>query len=226
MKTVVSNILLITAALHLFSCKTPHTNGMLHTEKTESSELSQAPFDLLKSYMAGQFSSQVQSQQDSDFFDIRLRMEPVHRWNNSGNEFYLYVEQAMAATLQKPYRQRMYKVVADDETHFTSQIYLLPNASRFIGKSGNDSLFTILTADSLELKAGCEVHLTYDSSKRIFAGSTRNRTCPSERSGASWTSSEVTISKDGMVSWDRGWNTTGEQVWGAKKGGYDFKKLH
>jgi hypothetical protein len=27
-----------------------------------------------------------------------------------------------------------------------------------------------------------------------------------------------------MVSWDRGYNDEGEQVWGAEKGGYRFVK--
>lgn len=27
-----------------------------------------------------------------------------------------------------------------------------------------------------------------------------------------------------MLSWDRGWNDAGEQVWGAEKGGYHFER--
>ncbi|UCF65342.1 MAG: hypothetical protein JSW33_05800 [bacterium] len=36
--------------------------------------------------------------------------------------------------------------------------------------------------------------------------------------------SEVIIKKNEMVGWDRGFNTGKEQVWGAEKGSYTFKK--
>ena len=38
-----------------------------------------SPFELLKQYMSGSFSSELQSKNDSDYFDIRLRMEPIWR---------------------------------------------------------------------------------------------------------------------------------------------------
>jgi hypothetical protein len=34
----------------------------------------------------------------------------------------------------------------------------------------------------------------------------------------------VTIWPDRLISWDRGWNDKGQQVWGAEKGGYIFVK--
>jgi len=36
---------------------------------------------------------------------------------------------------------------------------------------------------------------------------------------------EVVITETQMVSWDRGFDAGGKQVWGAEKGGYVFKKL-
>jgi hypothetical protein len=32
------------------------------------------------------------------------------------------------------------------------------------------------------------------------------------------------VGPNGMVSWDRGYNDAGQQVWGAEKGGYEFVK--
>jgi len=57
-----------------------------------------------------------------------------------------------------------------------------------------------------------------------FAGSTLSRMCGSSLRGATWASSEVVITADGMVSWDRGWDDTGAQVWGAEKAGYRFDR--
>jgi len=37
-----------------------------------------------------------------------------------------------------------------------------------------------------------------------------------------YTTSKVSLSEKGMVSWDKVWNDQGVQVWGADKGGYEF----
>ncbi len=179
-------------------------------------------FQFLRQCMIGDFSSALQAQSDSDFFDIRLRMVPI--WPADESTFYLYVEQAVATSMDKPYRQRIYKVIKDDNTHFTSYIYTVANPLRLAGKNGDDAIFTQLTTDSLILKDGCEVKLTLDQENMTFAGSTGDRTCPIDRSGAAWTTSKVTIDETRMISWDQGWNAEGKQVWGAVKGGYIFLK--
>ena len=43
--------------------------------------------------------------------------------------------------------------------------------------------------------------------------------------GASYASSIVTLTPKYLLSWDRGYNKEGEQVWGAEKGGYMFRKI-
>jgi len=179
-------------------------------------------FHLLKSYMSGEFSSTLQSQQDSDFFDIRLRMVPI--WNSTATTFYLYVEQAVSTSIDKPYRQRIYKVEKINETEFVSHIYTVAAPSRFVGKNGDDPLFNQLTVDSLQIKDGCSVYLNFNEKTNDFSGATKDGTCPSERQGAKFASSKVTINSKQMVSWDQGWNEEGKQVWGATKGGYIFVK--
>lgn len=180
-------------------------------------------FTFLRLCMQGEFSSQAQSLEDKDYFDIRLRMIPI--WPDSGPDaFYLYVEQSVATSLEKPYRQRIYKVVRVDDMHFVSHIYTMPQPERFTGKKSDDAIFKTFEPDSLQLKEGCEVHLTYVPEKSGFTGSTGEKTCPSDRSGAAWATSKVDIDEEKMVSWDQGWDVAGNQVWGAKKGGYIFMK--
>jgi hypothetical protein len=179
-------------------------------------------FTFLKRCMNGEFSSEEQSKNDTDYFDIRLRMVPI--WNSDDKIFYLYVEQAVATSLEKPYRQRVYKVEKINELAFVSHIYMVNRPERLTGKKGSDTIFKELTPDSLKIKDGCEVYLTYNPKEQIFKGATKLNTCPSDRSGASWATSEVTMCETQMVSWDQGWDATGKQVWGATKGGYIFKK--
>jgi hypothetical protein len=77
---------------------------------------------------------------------------------------------------------------------------------------------------TIELKQGCEVVLKRVE-KNKFSGSTGDKTCPSELRGASFANSIVTVTKDGIVSWDQGFDKDGKQVWGAEKGGYKFVKI-
>ena len=182
----------------------------------------QEPFSLLRQFMSGSFSSELQSKNDSDYFDIRLRMEPI--WKSSENEFYLYVEQAMSTALDKPYRQRIYRVVKQSDDRFISYIYTMNAPQRFTGKTGSDTIFNAITPDSLKVLEGCEVTLTFNGELMQFEGATADKTCPSTRSGATYTTSRVVIGAQGMNSWDQGWNDAGTQVWGATKGGYSFLK--
>lgn len=179
-------------------------------------------FQYLKECMSGDFSSQLQSEQDSDYFDIRLRMVPI--WKSTSTTFFLYVEQAVSSSIDKPYRQRIYKVEKLGDTDFVSHIYTVAAPSRLVGKKGDDPIFQQLTEDSLQIKDGCEVFLKYHSSSKDFSGATKDGTCPSERQGAKFASSKVMITANQMVSWDQGWNEEGKQVWGAAKGGYIFVK--
>jgi hypothetical protein len=42
--------------------------------------------------------------------------------------------------------------------------------------------------------------------------------------GATYATSEVVINKQMLESWDRGWDASGKQMWGATKSGYQFVK--
>ena len=75
-------------------------------------------FKTLQAYMEGSFNSAEQSKNDSDFFDIRLRMVPI--WQSTPEVFYLYVEQAVANYQEKPYRQRIYRVVKQSDDRFVT----------------------------------------------------------------------------------------------------------
>ena len=179
-------------------------------------------FQYLRQCMIGNFSSATQAASDSDFFDIRLRMVPI--WTATEKEFYLYVEQSVATSQDKPYRQRIYKVVQENDNSFVSYIYTVNQPLRLTGQNSDAPIFKQLTPDSLLLKDGCEVRLSFDTKTLSFLGSTGEKTCPSDRSGAAWATSKVDINETRMISWDQGWNQEGKQVWGAVKGGYIFVK--
>lgn len=174
----------------------------------------------LHSWMTGNFSSAEQAAQDTNYFDITLRMVPV--WEGQPDAYWLYVEQAVTTMLDRPYRQRLYQLKAQDSTHFTSAVYSLPNPKDFIGSVATDSLWKSITPDSLELLQGCAIHLEYKDS--VFVGGTHEKDCLNSWGEAAYATSEVGINPHVLKSWDRGWDSTGVQVWGAENGGYVFVK--
>jgi hypothetical protein len=176
----------------------------------------------LLSWMQGSFSSRDQAEADGDFHDIRLHM--VRIWPGRGDGPWLYVEQAAGDSQDKPYRQRVYRLVPQPDGGITSEVYTFASPLRFAGAWTEEAPLAALTPDSLAVRQGCAVYLRWHSQGRYF-GSTRDQDCQSQLRGASYATSEVTILPDKIISWDRGFDAAGEQVWGAIKGGYVFTKI-
>lgn len=176
----------------------------------------------LCNYMSGSFSSNLQSQMDSDYFDIRLHMIPI--WSERNNEFWLYVEQALATMQEKPYRQRIYKVLALDDNRFESVVYEMHEPLQYAGAWKDQSKLSMLSPDDLILREGCSIILQWNEAG-YFEGKTGDNTCASNLRGASFATSEVKIYADTLISWDRGFDANRQQVWGAEKGGYIFNKI-
>jgi len=176
---------------------------------------------LLKEYMSGAFNSQLQSESDSAYFPIALHMKPI--WKNREDGFWLYVEQAMMSMAEKPYRQRVYHLHETNDQKLISEVYELRDPLRFAGDYESDEPLTGQTIDSLIHRSGCAIGLERMPDE-TFSGRTGDKSCPSSLRGASYATSEVTISKSMLISWDRGFDQSGKQVWGAEKGGYRFAK--
>jgi len=171
--------------------------------------------------MSGSFSSATQAAADSDFFDIRLEMTPI--WRERSDAAWLYVEQARGDLLDKPYRQRVYRVARRDDGALVSEVFTFSSPLRYAGAWKQASPLASLTPDSLSRRDGCAIVLRAQPDG-TFVGATVDHDCPSDLRGAAYATSEVTMGSGVMVSWDRGWNVAGEQVWGARKGGYVFRK--
>jgi hypothetical protein len=172
--------------------------------------------------MSGYFSSQQQALQDSSYRDVRLHMVPI--WKKRTDGYWLYVEQAVAEYADKPYRQRVYHVYQDQHQNYYSEVYTLKNPSAYAGAWKQENPLAGLILDSLDLRQGCTTVLQRISGDE-FAGGTRGKDCRSSIAGASYATSEVYVHPDKIVSWDRGFDDGGNQVWGAEKGGYIFNKI-
>lgn len=125
----------------------------------------------------------------------------------------------------QPYRQRVYHVHRNQSGQLESAVYEFhgdpiqyAGAYRDVSKLGN------LKPADLVAKKGCELILTRQEDGS-YKGSTQGKSCVSSLHGAAYASSEAHIKPDGLDTWDRGFDKDGNQVWGAKEGPYEFRRI-
>jgi len=208
------NLVYILAIICLTSCKD-------NSNSKENMVSNDASFDKLFGLMQGSFDSEAQAKIDSTYYNISLHMYPI--WEDKGH--FLYVEQALKSMQDKPYRQRIYEVKRLTDSTIASYIYKIPNDSLWIGKWKTPAAFDSISKQQIELRKGCEVVLK-QTNDNTFKGTTGDRTCESTMRGASFATSEVEITENKIMSWDRGFDKDGNYVWGAEKAGYIFIKYN
>lgn len=171
--------------------------------------------------MTGEFSSAAQAKADTLFYDINLVMHPI--WENDKSAKWLYVEQAVTSRMDKPYRQRVYRLSKQKDGSIESSVFELPDPARFIQGWKEPDKFKRINADSLIVRPGCAVYLK-KGEDNCYSGSTKERECLSDFRGATYATSKVSICADQVISWDQGWDGDDVQVWGAETRGYIFKR--
>lgn len=173
--------------------------------------------DLAFDYLTGLFDSQAQSQSDFSYFNVQLAACEVSA-PDIGDRV-LYLEQAMARDLSSPYRQRLYVIRDNDDERVASDVYTIYDDDAWVGLCSRGETVTF-TASQVSLRQGCTVYLTQEGDG--FEGGTDGEQCRSTLGGASYAVSEVTLTRTEILSWDRGFDSNGNQVWGAEAGPYQF----
>ena len=194
--------------------------GCSASKKAASLKTGDTELDKLTSLMSGTFSSELQSETDTSYFNISLVMTPI--WSDRTDGKWLYVEQAVASKLDKPYRQRVYHLQHPSKDIFTSDIYTIKDALSFAGLQNDRLKRDKLTFDLIEFKDGCTVTLVKRND--IYEGGTNADKCPSDLRGAKYATTKIVLKNGELDSWDQGFDASGKQVWGATKGGYIFIK--
>lgn len=183
--------------------------------------------ETVKALLVGEYDSSAQEARDREYFTITLRMTQC--WKERADGPWIYVEQAMSTAQDKPYRQRVYRLVSAGAGKVKSEVYELPGTmeevqDKFAGQWRASEPLKGLKAEELKLRDGCAITLTKQVDG-VWMGSTNEKDCGSTLRGATYATSEVTLSQGLLRSWDRGFDKDGKQVWGAKKGAYEFVKL-
>ncbi len=184
-------------------------------QETEAEEI----VDLAVEHLEGRFDSLEQSEENINYYAISLVMCEVEA--PEIGDAVVYVEQAQMSSLNQPYRQRLYVLDELEEGEVRSSVYELADPDAAIGLCDEDEMMYFSAAEA-SLKDGCEVYLSWTG--KGFSGETEVGTCSSTMGGASYATAAVEMTMDQISSWDQGWNSQGEQVWGAVEGAYIFNR--
>jgi hypothetical protein len=177
----------------------------------------------LARWMAADFSNKQQAFDNPPLYaHIRVCMRPLPMALLSGVGFYL--EQAYDFQLNRPYRSRGMKLIANGD-HIVIENYVLKDAEAFYGASRDPEQLTKLKSDDFERMGGCNmiVHWTGTS----FKGAVEpGQACMVIRQGkTTYLDSEFEIDPDRFISWDRGRDPeTHEHVWGSMAGPFYFQR--
>lgn len=186
-------------------------------EAGTSPSTAETPAARLLRHLEGTFDTAAQAKADREYFDITLTHCRVDL--PSLGKDVLYVEQARTSSLAAPYRQRVYVIDTKGEDTAVSRIFEHRDPKVLTGLCAKTPRPALSAAD-LEEKAGCAVTMAWKGDR--FEGSTAPRACLSNYQGATYTMSEVSVSPTEVRSWDRGFDASDQQVWGAAKGPYVF----
>jgi hypothetical protein len=178
--------------------------------------------ELLASWLTGSFSSAAQAGSTTTYRDVRLHAARI--WTERSDGPWIYLEQAPAEKLVEPYGQRVLQIGRRSDGAYESRVFTLPGSPlRFAGAWKDPGKLAGLKPADLTLREGCTVTLRR-AEDGSFQGGTIGKGCPSDQAGAAYATSDVLLNADSLVSWDRGFDADGKQVWGATQGAYRFDR--
>ncbi|MEE3718002.1 chromophore lyase CpcT/CpeT [Tumidithrix elongata RA019] len=145
----------------------------------------------------------------------------VENATSANTAIFLYQEQAMSQDLAKPYRQRFLRISPSaDGSSIQSAIFKIPNSTDWIGRCSQPEAKRVVQLSSLG-DSQCSVFLKSQGEKYI--GETQAGGCPSNHRGAVKITNRIVLHKQGMDTWDRGFDAKGKLVWGATNEAYQFR---
>jgi hypothetical protein len=189
---------------------------------TDKQNMSDANLKVLREFMQGRYDSKAQAEADKDFLHISLVMVPI--WPERTDGCWSYVEQAAANTLDRPYRQRVYRLTKEGNDYVSWTYEFESEPLKHAGAFRQEKPLSDVKPEQLRLRKGCEVYMQRNAEGAFVGGSRGNNCFTDWRGTKGYATAKVTVTRDKLNSWDQGYNTSGEQIWGSKKGAYEFVK--
>ncbi len=208
----------------LIGCKSSKsTVDRTRTKKAVNSD------DLVKSddvksltkLMVGYFENESIRTSDSTTVEQSLRVVPI--WENREGHF-LYAEQFESDLPSKPQFQKIYKIESDQNGGFVSNVYTLQDASTAIGQWAAPMFFDKYIIGDLIIEEGCTIYITRHGDGS-YSGSTRMDQCKTTLNGATYKTSTIKLREDSFMNWEKGFDKSGNQIWGKELGTSVFKRI-
>ena len=141
----------------------------------------------------------------------------------SGSVF-LYQEQALSQELNRPYRQRFLQLSFSPYSQSVrSRSYRPSTPATWVNFCNKPLQERAIQATDLG-RAVCNVFLK--RSGHDYVGGTPADGCPANVRGATRITNYIVLHRNGMDTWDRGFDAAGKQVWGAKAESYQFRRIN
>lgn len=175
----------------------------------------------LATFLSGTFSNTDQARGDQNFRDATLHIAPI--WTDRTDGPWLYFEQALTDAPAHPYRQFIYQLAARPDDALEVRIFELPDPIAATGAWKDPTLLAHLTAANLVTRDGCTLILRPQPDGSLKGG-TEGKGCSNAVRGATYGTTETSVTSQQLIMWERGYNAAGAQVWGSIHGGYVFKK--
>lgn len=99
-------------------------------------------------------------------------------------------------------------------------MFKAPTPKAWIGLCGKPEAERVVQRSDIGA-SNCSVFL--QRSGENYMGETSAGGCPSDYKGAVRITNRILLHEAGMNTWDRGFDATGNQVWGAKDKPYQFR---
>lgn len=151
----------------------------------------------------------------------KVKVEKAIASPNSQLSVFLYQEQALSQKLSSPYRQRLLQITpsADRQT-VESRAFRPPTPEKLIGLCNKPDHHRIIRQSDLG-QVTCSVFLKPVGEN--YVGETPAEGCPTNYKGAVRITNTITLHETGMDTQDRGFDASGNQVWGAQEQSYEFR---
>ncbi|RCJ40208.1 chorismate mutase [Nostoc minutum NIES-26] len=185
---------------------------------------------ILGEYLAGEFDNREQALAEPVWYvNLRMWQRPVDLFRE--DSITLFAEQANIINLDRPYRQRIMRLMPSQDSGSTMiQYYMLKDPSALSGAGRNPALLKTLAIEQLDLLPGCILTVTQEI---LAPNSYKFAATPLPETRCSFTylgkSVQVSLGFEATTaefhSYDKGIDPeTGKATWGAIIGPYRYTK--
>ncbi len=182
----------------------------------------------LATWMTGTFSSAAQARSTPGYAEARLTAVPI--WKDRADGPWLFLAQAETATpgdghfTSLDVRLRVFQLLHVGDSLFECRSFAVPDEAKAIFTWKAAVPLPDVTPAQLKPLKGCSLIL-----RRVdvgtFQGSTLGSACESASEGTAYVTTELTVTPNDLIWWERAYDERHKQVWGSEKGPYELGRL-